>query len=72
MVFEQTRIQQDTKAFRDEVAGWAEGKIRKEADKRGIPGAETVDLTTLREAIVEDERDALRADVHGKPYFPPG
>lgn len=68
---ESTRIQQDTHSFRDEVATWPEGKLRKEADARGIPGAETLDRTTLREAIVQDERDKLRAEVHGKPILPP-
>jgi hypothetical protein len=68
--FDSTRIQQDTKAFRAKVAGWSEDKLRKEGEARGIPGAETLDRTTLREAIVQDERDALRAEVHGSPILP--
>ena len=67
---QQTRIQQDTKAFRDEVAGWSEAKLRKEGAARGVPGADTLDKTTLREPIVTDERDALRAEVHGTPILP--
>lgn len=70
MVFEQTRIQQDTHEFRDEVAGWSDSKLRKEGEDRDIPGYETLDRTTLREAIVQDERDNLREEVHGKPILP--
>jgi hypothetical protein len=68
--FDSTRIQQDTKSFRDEVATWSESKLRKEAEDRGIPGAETLDLTTIREEIVQLERDELRAEVHGSPILP--
>lgn len=70
MSFDSTRIQQDTKSFRDEVATWSESKLRKEAEDRGIPGAETLDLTTIREEIVQLERDELRAEVHGSPILP--
>ena len=56
------RIQEETKTFRDEVASWSEKKLRAEGAERGIPGAETLDKTTLREAIVSNERDAKRAD----------
>lgn len=70
MNIESTRIQQDTKAFRDEVASWSETKLRKEGADRGIPGYDTLDRTTLREAVVQHERDRLRAEVHGKPILP--
>lgn len=69
-MFEQTRIQQDTKSFRDEVATWSEQKLRKEGEERGVPDYETLDKTTLREAIVSNERDVLRAEVHGRPILP--
>lgn len=70
MVMDSTRIQQDTKGFRDEVAGWSETRLRKEGEDRGIPGAATLDKTTLREAIVQHERDELRDEVHGTPILP--
>ncbi len=70
MGFDSTRIQADTKNFRAEVATWSESKLRKEGEARGIPGAETLDKTTLREEIVELERDDLRTEVHGSPILP--
>lgn len=67
---ESTRIQQETHDFRATVLGWGEAKARKEGEERGIPQASTLDLTTLREAIVQHERDRKRADVHGQPILP--
>lgn len=64
-------VQGTTKSFRDAVADWAESKLRKEGQARGIPGAETLDKTTLREAIVQDERDRLREHVRVTPKVRP-
>lgn len=64
---EAIEIQQATKAFREEVAKWAETKLRREGEDRGIPQADTLDKTTLREAIVQGWRDDRRADVAGNP-----
>lgn len=63
-------IQGATHSFRDAVAKWNEKKVRTEAAKRDIPGAETVDLTTLREAIVQDWRDDQREAERLAPKVP--
>lgn len=64
---EATQIQIETKAFRDQVAKWTESKLRKEGAARGVPQSETLDRTTLREAIVSDERDHKRSEAIGVP-----
>lgn len=69
-MYDSTTIQLATKQFREQVAGWSENRLREEGEERGIPGYETLDRTTLREAIVQDERDRLRAVVHGTPLLP--
>lgn len=51
-----------TNAFREQVATWSEEKLRDEGEERGIPEADTIPLVTLREAIVQDERDRKRAN----------
>jgi hypothetical protein len=69
-VTDATRIQEETKDFRDEVEGWSEAKLRKEGEERGIPGYETAPKVTLAEAIVQHERDQLRIEAHGQPELP--
>jgi hypothetical protein len=69
-VLDQTRIQQETHEFRNTVAGWGEARLRQEGEDRQVPDADTLDLTTLREAIVQHERDRLRADVAHDPILP--
>lgn len=57
---EATRIQGATKSYREHVADWDEARLREEGESLGIPGAETLDLTTLREEIVQHWRDDVR------------
>ena len=67
---EATRIQQETKSFRAEVQTWSEKKLRQKGAELGIPGSETAPQVTLAEAIVQHERDQLRADAAGAPETP--
>lgn len=64
---EATNIQIATRSFREEVAKWSESKLRKEGAERGIPDSETLDKTTLREAIVQDWRSDRREDATFQP-----
>ncbi|HET9614396.1 MAG TPA: hypothetical protein VFP22_06265 [Candidatus Limnocylindrales bacterium] len=66
---EQLAIQGSTKSFRARLAKWTEAKLRTEGEKRGIPGAETLDLTTLREAIAQSFRDDLRDHQRVQPHI---
>jgi hypothetical protein len=68
---EELAIQGTTKSFREEVASWSEKRLRAEGVDRDIPGAETLDKTTLREAIVQDERDGLRDHTRVQPQVRP-
>jgi hypothetical protein len=63
-------VQLATKNFRDEVLTWSEDKVRKEGKERGIPGWDTVPVTTLAEAIVQHERDQVRASTGSAPETP--
>lgn len=66
-----TNIQVETKAFRDQVAEWSESKLRKEGKQRAIPGSDTLDKTTLREAIVQDWRSDRRTEATFQPQVLP-
>ena len=63
-------IQLATRQFREAVLTWTEDELRDEGESRGIAGSDTVPLSTLAEAIVQHERDQVRANTGSAPETP--
>jgi hypothetical protein len=61
------RIRDDVNKLGEELAGMDEEELRAEGAERGIPEANTIPRATLTEAILQHERDRLRAEAYVQP-----